>query len=342
MTYRVTELLGDGIATELCQSVRAIAEALPIEIELEPIDLSIGARGHRGREAYDEAYASIRSTRVALKFPTTTDQESPNAVLRNMCNFSVIHRPVMSLPGVESNFSKKIDLDIVRVATGGTYQDPGQRVGTDVAVSLRIVDRGTVRAAARYAFHLARKLGANVTSSSKWTIQRVTDGLFEATVKEVGGTHPDIPHRQELFDALLAKIVMKPEDYRVVIVLNEYGDFLSDMACGLVGSLGIGSSGSFSFDDDGQIDLAMFDAAHGTAPDIAGQGKANPTAILLAFAQLLVHVGETKLGALLRHAILDELAAGNTTPDLGGKLTTSEFTQTVKQSLLAHIKADGD
>jgi len=338
MKYRITEFLGDGVGPELSEAVHAIAGALPCEVTFEQVDLSLENRNAQGRALYDAAYESIRSTGVALKHPTITERESPNAVLRKMCNFTVIHRPVMSIPGVKSNFVQKLDLDIIRVATGGTYQDPGQLLGSDVAVSLRIVERGTARSAAVYAFNLARRLGCNVTSTSKWTIQRATDGLFEEVVREVAREYPDVPHAQELFDALLAKIVMKPKDFRVIILLNEYGDFLSDMACGLVGSLGIGASGSFSFLPDGRADLAMFDAAHGTAPDIAGKGLVNPTAILLSFAQLLTFVGETTLGQTLRQVILDELAAGRTTVDLGGSLSTMGFTEGVKTEVLRRLQ----
>jgi len=339
MVHRVTELLGDGIGPELCEAVHHVAEALPTEVRFEQVDLSLEERKRRGRGVYDEAYESVRSAGAAIKYPTVTEIESPNAVLRKRCNFTVIHRPVMTLPGVKSNFTGKVDLEIVRLAIGGTYQDPGQQVGPDVAVSLRIVERSTVQSAAVYAFALARRLGTHVTSSSKWTIQRATDGLFEEAVRDVAKRYPDVPHRQELFDALLAKICMRPDDFRVIILLNEYGDFLSDMASGLVGSLGIAASGSFSFTTDGRVDLAMFDAAHGTAPDIAGKGVANPTAILLAFAQLLSHVGETAIGQALRRTILGQLAAGRSTRDLGGTLTTMEFTREVRGAFLDRIRA---
>jgi len=338
MHYHLAEFLGDGIGPELSESVHHLAAALPCEIVFEPVDLTLENRNREGRSLYDRAYEAIRSAGVAIKYPTVTERESPNSVLRKMCNFTVIHRPVMSIPGVKSNFTKRIHLDIVRVATGGTYQDPGQLIGGDVAVSLRIVERGVARSAAVYAFDLARKLGTHVTSTSKWTIQRATDGLFEDVVAEVARDYPDVPHRKELFDAMLAKVVMKPDDFRVVILLNEYGDFLSDMACGLVGSLGIGASGSFSFLPTGRTDLAMFDAAHGTAPDIAGKGIVNPTAILLSFAQLVTFLGETTLGHLMRETILDELALGHTTPDLGGELSTMEFVEGVKEGLLQRLQ----
>jgi isocitrate dehydrogenase (NAD+) len=339
MDYRVTEFLGDGIGTELSEVIHSLVDAFPFAIEFEQIDLSLENRKKKGKQVYDEAMESIRSTGVALKHPTATELESPNQMLRKLCNFTVIHRPVITIPGVESNFKGTVNLDIIRVATGGTYQDPGQQVGNDVAVSLRIIERQTVRSAADYAFKLAKRLGTHVTSSSKWTIQRATDGLFEDIVKDIATQNEDVPHHRELFDALLAKIIMKPEDFRVIITLNEYGDFLSDMACGLVGSLGIGASGSFSFTPDESVELAMFDAAHGTAPDIAGKGVVNPTAIMLAFSQLLAHLGERTLASMLELSILDALKDGHTTADLGGNLSTSEFTENVKDAFFTRLES---
>ena len=149
-------------------------------------------------------------------------------------------------------------------------------IGEDAAVSLRIVERKPVSEAARYAFNLARKTGKRVTSASKYTIQKVTDGLFEHVTLEVAGQFPEVPHSTELFDALLGKIIMAPEKFQIVLVLNEYGDFLSDMACGLAGSLGIGASVNLAFDPAALVRVALFDAAHGTVPDIAGKTWPTP------------------------------------------------------------------
>ena len=260
--------------------------ALPIDLEFVPVDFSLENRRKCRKTIYDEAVENITATRVALKHPTTTAEESPNAILRRRLELSVIHRPVYTIPGVPTNFRRELDVDIVRIATGGTYDDPGRLIGRDGAVSLRIVERGPVREAARYAFNLARKTGKKVTSSSKYTIQKATDGLFEEVAQEVAGQFPEVPHTVELFDALLGKIIMAPEKFQIVLVLNEYGDFLSDMACGLAGSLGIGASANLGFDAAAVVRVALFDAAHGTAPDIAGKNLANPTAIFLALVAL--------------------------------------------------------
>jgi isocitrate dehydrogenase (NAD+) len=328
-TLRVTELLGDGIGPELEQSVAAVAEALPIAIAFEKIDWSLATREAKGVEVIDLGVDSLLKTRVALKYPTVTSSVSPNAILRRRCDFSVIYRPAISIPGISSNFKENVNLHIVRVATGGTYEDPGQLIGHHAAVSLRLVERDPCEHAAAFAFELARRNGWSVTSASKHTIQKVTDGLFESVVDEVHDRYPFVAHNRELFDALLAKIIISPQDYQVVLVLNEYGDFLSDMASGLVGSLGTGASGNFAFDDENSVALAMFDPAGGTAPDIAGRNICNPSAILLALGMLLDHVGRPDLGGGLRDSILDAIGAGEKTGDLQGKLSTTEFTAAV-------------
>ena len=328
-TIEVTELLGDGIGPELRESVNSVTEVLPLEFKFIPFDLSVENRESGNRDLFNHLYESMNSTKLALKYPTITRTQSPNAIIRRMCNFSVISRPVISIKGIKSNFKEEVFLHIVRVATGGTYDDPGRMIGKDAAVSIRIVERDPCRQAAKFAFEYARKSDLSVTSSSKHTIQRATDGFFQTVVEEVHSEYQDISHSIELFDALLAKIILKPDDYQVVLVLNEYGDFLSDMASGLIGSIGTGASGNFSFTNDDKIDIAMFDPSGGTAPDIAGHNKCNPTAILLALAMLLDHIGRYDVGHELRLALLSSIADGKCTGDIGGKLGTREFTKEV-------------
>ncbi len=333
----ITELRGDGIGPELEQSVHAVAAALPVDFRFKSVDWSLETREREGDAAIDEAEASMRETCLALKYPTITRTRSPNALIRRRCGFSVIYRPAISIRGISSNFKENVNLHIIRIATGGTYDDPGQLIGRDAAVSLRMVEREPCAQAATFAFELARKKGWSMTSSSKHTIQKVTDGLFQDVVSEVYKDYPDVKYHVELFDALLAKIILSPQQYEVVLVLNEYGDFLSDMASGLVGSLGTGASGNFSFKPDREVDIAMFDPAGGTAPDIAGKNVCNPTAILLAFGMLLDHIDRYDLGHALRLSILDAIAENVCTRDLGGRLNTTEFTREVIDRLPGHL-----
>lgn len=339
-THRVVELHGDGISPELSQSVHAVASALPCRIEFVPVDLSEPNRTRKGRAIYTEAAALLEEHRVGIKYPTATTAESPNAVLRDMLDFAVIHRPVATIAGIETNFKKHLDIDVVRIATGGTYEDPGRRVNKETAVSMRVIERRPSQLAAHFAFRLAQRRGTHVVSASKYTIQKETDGLFEEAVSEIAREYPGIPHRKELFDSLLAGIVMRPEKYAVIVTPNEYGDFLSDAACGLIGSIGLGDSSNYSFDESGATHVAMFDPAGGTAPDIAGKDVCNPSAALLSLANLLTHVGEGEAGARVRAAVLEAIADGRSTGDIGGKLSTTQFTsEVVRRAGLAPSRA---
>ena len=336
-TYTVLELSGDGISDELVRSVHTVAASLPFETKFETVDLSLDNRNKVGSKIYDEAMESFDDLSVAMKYPTATEGESPNRVLRDRCDFQVIHRPVMTFEGVKTNFTQKLDIDVVRVATGGTYMDRGRRIGSESAVSLRVIERGPSTHAAEFAFKLASSLSANVVSTSKYTIQKEADGLFEECVQGIADRHPEIEYRRELFDALLGGMILNPDRYRVVVCPNEYGDFLSDMACGLIGSIGLGDSASFSFDKEGEIRMAMFDPSGGSAPDIAGKNICNPTAALLAFSSLLRHLGEIESAKVLRAAIKSCIAAGQKTRDIGGQLDTDEFTQAVCDQLTSQL-----
>ena len=302
-------------------------------MRFHPVDLTLERRESDSERSYREAETAIRDYGVAIKYPTITALESPNKVLRERFNFSVIHRPVASIPGVQTRHDGTVDLHIIRIAVGGTYEDAGRRIGTESAVSIRVIERRPSFEACRFAFQLAKRLDSGVVSASKYTIQRATDGLFEEVAKEVAETEPAVPHRSELFDALLAKFIMNPESYRVIVTPNEYGDFLSDAACGMIGSIGLGASASYAFDKAGEVSLAMFDPAGGTAPDIAGQGICNPAAALWAFGMLLTHSGFRGLGSMLDNAVRDTIANGNTTGDLGGSLNTHEFTTAVCEAM---------
>lgn len=328
-TYEIVELLGDGISSELSESVHAVAACLPFEVKFHQVDLSVENRAKQGDAVYDEAVEAMNRLATAIKYPTVTEKESPNRVLRERCEFAVIHRPVMTFPGVENNFKKSLDIDVVRIATGGTYSDRGMRIGEESAVSVRVIERRPSRLAARFAFSLARQKGCGVVSTSKYTIQREADGLFEEQVEEIAKHHPEVDYRRELFDALLAGVILRPEQYRVIVCPNEYGDFLSDMACGLIGSIGLGDSASFAFDREGDCTLAMFDPAGGSAPDIAGQGICNPSAAILAFGSLLRHLGQADKGRQVRDAVRASIEAGEKTRDIGGDLNTADFTRAV-------------
>ncbi len=170
-------------------------------------------------------------------------------------------------------------------------------------------------------------------------IQRETDGFFEEIVDQVAEDYPSVEYRRELFDALLASLIMHPERYGVIVTPNEYGDFLSDAACGLIGSVGIGDSASYAFDDEGRVELAMFDPAGGSAPDIAGEDVANPCAALLAMANMLGHIGERTASTALRDGLMAAMAEGCKTRDIGGDMGTRTFTAEVIERMKARLAA---
>jgi len=324
----VAELNGDGIAPELREAVRHLNEGLGSPVSFKPVDWSLERR-EAGDEAMDEGLEACRALGVAMKYPTVTETVSPNQVMRDRLDLAVIHRPCRTYPGVSKNYTGNIDIHVVRVATGGTYEDAGHRIGYHSAVSVRIMERAPVEHAAHFAFRLAEQHRRDVVSTSKYTIQRAADGLFEDIVAEVGQEYRNTRHRRELFDALLAKVIMTPDRFDVIVTPNEYGDFLSDMIYGLIGSIGLGASASYAFTASHQPSVGIFDPAGGTAPDIAGKGIANPSGAIEAYGFLLEFCGHRELGRGVVDAVRDCIGAGERTGDLGGKLNTREFTEAV-------------
>jgi isocitrate/isopropylmalate dehydrogenase len=191
------------------------------------------------------------------------------------------------------------------------------------------MERTPVEHAAHFAFRLAERQRHSVVSTSKFTIQRAADGLFEEVVSEVAGEYRNSEHSSELFDSLLAKLILRPERYDVIVTPNEYGDFLSDMVYGLIGSIGLGASASYSFSASHQPVVGIFDPAGGTAPDIAGRGVANPSGAIEAYGYLLDFCGYFDMSRKLIAAVRDAIGEGERTGDLGGTLTTLEFTDAV-------------
>ena len=324
----VAELNGDGIAAELREAVRHLNEGLGSPVSFRPIDWSVGRRGE-GEAAMEEGIEACQALGVAMKYPTVTETVSPNQVMRDRLDLAVIHRPCRTYPGVSKNYTGSIDIHVVRVATGGTYEDAGHRIGYHSAVSVRIMERTPVEHAAHFAFRLAEQHRRDLVSTSKYTIQRAADGLFEEIVAEVANEYRNTRHRRELFDALLAKVIMAPDRFDVIVTPNEYGDFLSDMIYGLIGSIGLGASASYAFTPSHQPSVGIFDPAGGTAPDIAGKGIANPSGAIEAYGFLLEFCGHRELGRGVVDAVRDCIGAGERTGDLGGKLNTREFTEAV-------------
>lgn len=324
----VAELNGDGIASELREAIHQLNEALGSPVSFRPVDWTLDRR-EAGTAAVDEGIEATTALGAAMKYPTVTKSESPNQVLRDRLGLAVIHRPARTYPGVSKNYTGDIDLHIVRVATGGTYEDAGHRIGYHSAVSIRIMERTPVEHAAHFAFRLAERHRHRVMSTSKYTIQRAADGLFEDVVAEVAQEYRNTVHEKELFDSLLAKVIMRPERFDVIVTPNEYGDFLSDMVYGLIGSIGLGASANYAFSPSHQPIIGVFDPAGGTAPDIAGKGICNPSGAIEAYGYLLEFCGHFDMSEKLVAAVRDAIGSGEATADLGGKLNTREFTEAV-------------
>ncbi|MGE5594960.1 MAG: isocitrate/isopropylmalate family dehydrogenase [Hyphomicrobiales bacterium] len=337
MAREVVELNGDGIAAELRDAIHALNDALGNPVSFRPaVDWSLERR-RGGISALDEGIEAIRELGAAMKYPTVTEDISPNQVLRDALDLAVIHRPCRTYPGVSHNYTGNIDLHVVRVATGGTYEDAGRRIGQWSAVSIRVMERVPVEHAAHFAFRLAERHRHSVVSTSKYTIQRAADGLFEDIVAEVAKEYRNTEHHRELFDSLLAKVIINPERFDVIVTPNEYGDFLSDAVYGLIGSIGLGASASYAFTPSHQPCIGIFDPAGGTAPDIAGKGIANPSGAIEAYGYLLEYCGHYDMAKRLIDAVRDSIGAGEKTGDLGGSLGTMEFTQAVVNRVLPNV-----
>lgn len=328
MTREVAELNGDGIASELREAIHMLNDALGSPVAFRSVDWSLERRA-RDAGSLDEAIELTTSLGAAIKYPTVTETISPNQVLRDRLDLAVIHRPARTYPGVSKNYTGTIDLHIVRVATGGTYEDAGRRIGHHSAVSIRVMERLPVEHAAHFAFRLAERHRHNVVSTSKYTIQRAADGLFEDVVDGVALEYRNTAHSRELFDSLLAKLILRPERYDVIVTPNEYGDFLSDMVYGLIGSVGLGASASYAFSPSHQPIIGVFDPAGGTAPDIAGKGIANPSGAIEAYGYLLEYCGHFEMAKRLVGAVRAAIGDGECTGDLGGRLDTKQFTESV-------------
>lgn len=324
----VAELNGDGIASELRDAVHMLNEALGSPVSFRPVDWTLERR-EAGTAALDEGIELARELGAAMKYPTVTQTVSPNQVLRDQLGLAVIHRPARSYPGVSRNYTGDIDLHVVRVATGGTYEDAGHRIGYHSAVSIRIMERTPVEHAAHFAFRLAERHTRRLVSTSKYTIQRAADGLFEEVVSEVAKEYRNTTHHRELFDALLAKVIIAPQNYDVIVCPNEYGDFLSDAVYGLIGSIGLGASASYAFTPSHQPNIGIFDPAGGTAPDIAGKGIANPSGAIEAYGYLVEYCGEADMGRRVIDAVHNAIAEKESTRDLGGSLDTKGFTEAI-------------
>jgi isocitrate dehydrogenase (NAD+) len=334
MTHTITLIPGDGIGPEVTEAVLRILGASGVKIEWDRQEAGITAFERYKTALPVELLDSVKRTRVALKGPVTTPIgegfTSVNVGLRKALDLYANLRPVWSMAGVPSRFSG-IDLVIVRENTEDLYSGLEHEVVPGVVESLKIISEKASRRIAEFAFHHARANGRKkVTAVHKANIMKLGDGLFLRCVRDVARQNGDVVYDERIVDAACMQLVMKPETFDVLVLPNLYGDIVSDLCAGLVGGLGVVPGANLGHE------AAVFEAVHGSAPDIAGKNLANPTALLLSALMMLDHLGETTAAQSIRRALERVLATGAVrTRDLGGTATTAEFTTAVCEALQA-------
>jgi len=326
--HTVVVIPGDGIGPEVVGAAQEVLDAAGVEIEWQTHDAGLAAMETRGTPLPAEVLEAIRRTRVALKGPVATPvgggYSSVSVGLRRGLGLYASLRPVRSIPGLAGRFGE-VDLVVVRENTEGLYSGVEVRIDDSAAEAVKHVTRKASLAIAEFAFEHARHMGGKaVTTVHKANILKLTDGLFLECAREVAAGYPEIEHRERIVDALCLDLVTDPGRHEILLCPNLYGDIVSDLAAGLVGGLGVVPSVNIG------RGIALFEAVHGSAPDVEGQGIANPTAMILASAMMLAHLGEDDAATRIERATLEVYRQGeDLTPDVGGTGDTRRMTQAV-------------
>ncbi len=328
MTYSIVFIPGDGIGPEVVSATREVIDACGIDVQWQEQSAGVSAMETLGDPLPEETIEAVRTADATLKGPTATAKgsgfRSVNVALRQKLCLYANYRPARSLPGVKTRF-EDVDLIVVRENTEGLYSGLEHIVVPGVVESLRIITRKASERIARFAFETAQRQKRRlVTCVHKANILKLSDGLFLECCREVASEFPEIEFDDCIVDAAAMRLVSDPQTFDVLVMENLFGDILSDLASGLVGGLGVTPSANIG---DG---LAVFEAVHGTAPDIAGQGIANPMALMFSAVLMLRYLNESKSADRLESAVRGVLAEGTLrTGDLGGKATTRQFTDAV-------------
>lgn len=319
---------GDGIGREIAESVKAVSRALDTGIEWQEYAAGAEYAAEHGELLQPGVLDAIGQCGWALKGPTATPIgkgfRSINVQLRQRFNTYANLRPVRTLPGVAARFDN-VDLVIVRENTEDLYKGIEYMLTDDIANGVKLITRDASLRICRFAFDYARRHGRKkVTAVHKANIMKLTDGLFLNCFRQVAADYPEIEADDVIIDALCMKLVQKPEQFDVMVAPNLYGDIISDLCAGLVGGLGFAPSANIG------DKVRIYEAVHGSAPDIAGKNLANPSAILMAFAMMLKDLGQAGAADRLNNAIQAQVAEGKVvTADIGGTAATTEFTQSV-------------
>jgi isocitrate dehydrogenase (NAD+) len=328
MSHTITLIPGDGIGPEVTEAVIRVFKAAALDIEWERHEAGVTAFKKYNQSLPASLLESIRRNKVALKGPVTTPIAegftSVNVGLRKALELYANLRPVRNLPGVASRFTD-VDLVIVRENTEDLYAGLEHEIVPGVVESLKIITEKASTRVSQFAFQHARANGRRlVTAIHKANIMKLSDGLFLESTRKVSREFTDIKYDERIVDAACMQLVMRPEKFDVLLLPNLYGDIVSDLCAGLVGGLGVVPGANMG------ADCAVFEAVHGSAPDIADKNLANPTALLLSGLMMLDHIGERQRAERIRGALARVLSEGAVrTHDLGGHASTTEFTDAV-------------
>ena len=319
--YNITAIPGDGIGPEVMEGAMYVLDNLRIKIKWDIVNAGASVVQEKGRPLPDEVLQSITTNRVVLKGPITTpvgkDFRSINVELRKRFKLYANVRPVISIPGVKSRYSG-IDVVIIRENTQGLYTGIEYKTDRDTAHALKLITREASQRIVQFAFAYAKKHHRKrVTCFHKANIMKLTDGLFLESARQVARRYPDLEYQELIVDNGCMQMVINPEKFDVLVMPNLYGDIMSDMCAGLVGGLGLVPGANIG------KDAAIFEAVHGSAPDLAGRNTANPTALILTSALMLDYLGEKDKAEILRKAVFRVIKEGiYVTPDLLGSAST--------------------
>ncbi len=337
MSHRVTLIPGDGIGPEVSDATVRVLAATGVAIEWD-VHEKVGeaAVAEYGEPLPAHVLDAIRSSGVALKGPVTTPVgkgfRSVNVGLRQKLDLYANVRPCRSLPGIETPF-RDVDLVIFRENTEGLYSGlESYDERHDIADSIaRISKRGSERII-RFAFEYARRHACGpLTVVHKANILKLTSGMFLNIAREYSERYPEVEFNDRIIDNMCMQLVVKPQQFRCMVTTNLFGDILSDLAAGLVGGLGVVAGANIG------DEYAVFEAVHGSAPDIAGQGKANPTALVQSAEMMLRHLGETRAADALHRGLVEVYTEGrHVTPDRGGSASTTEFADRLSDAVANH------
>ncbi|MFA6807372.1 MAG: isocitrate/isopropylmalate dehydrogenase family protein [Eubacteriales bacterium] len=328
MARKVTIIPGDGIGPEVSSATMDVISASGADIEWEVVEAGAAAIEKYGKPLPEYVIESLRINKVGIKGPITTPIgkgfRSVNVQLRTALNYYANVRPLKNLPNVFSRYSG-INMIMVRENTEDLYAGIEHMVGKDAAETIKIITREASERIARYGFELARQEGRKrVTAVHKANIMKLSDGLFLESFRNVAKDYPEIESDDKIVDAMCMNLVQFPEKFDVLVLPNLYGDILSDLGAGLVGGLGVAPGANIGADG------ALFEAIHGSAPDIAGQNKANPLAMILSGVEMLKYMGYKVEAEKVMKAVLEVLGQKDKlTVDLGGKAGTKEMAQSI-------------